>query len=64
MPLRGRNIKKATTTYQDGLKEGIINDQKGVQYGVEVSKKKFINPADITKKKNEQSNQENKQKHQ
>lgn len=55
MPRRGRDSHRKTTPHSDGLKEGVLNDPTGIQYGIEVGHDKVINPADISKMVNEKS---------
>lgn len=52
---KGRNSHRETTPHPDGLKEGVLNDSTGVQFGIEVGNEKVINPADIAKMVNEKS---------
>lgn len=61
MPRKSRNTHTNTTSYRDGLKEGVLNDSTGVQYGIEVGEEKITNPADITKMVNDEENSENEQ---
>jgi len=50
-----RNNHSKVTENRDGKKESIINDQTGIQYGIEVGHEKIVNPADITKMVQEKS---------
>lgn len=60
MPREGRDTHKETTTHPDGFKEGVMNDSTGVQYGIEVSDEKIVNPADVAKMVNNKEDRNNK----
>jgi len=49
MPRKVNNVE--STTHPDGIREGVMNDSAGVQYGVRINPDVNINPAHITKVK-------------
>src|SRR5699024_2320199 len=60
MPRRDRYTYRETTPNPYGFKEGVVNEPTGVQYGVEVSKERVINPADIAKMTSKKSDRDKK----
>ncbi|MEI3607195.1 hypothetical protein SPD48_16060 [Pseudogracilibacillus sp. SE30717A] len=61
MPRKESDTNQKITPNPDGMREGVMSDPTGVQYGIEVGHEKIVNPADIAKMTNEKLDRSKKQ---